>query len=384
MDLLFNKKVDLDDIEKNFEKIEKFRSEVKNIDFINLNFSNTRWFSINSLLSLINVIDYLKEECKYTKIKISLPRNINNENKNESESAKKARDFLRRWKFFEALRFCFGEDSDFFERDQKEYLVEDQTFYLPRKITDESGNLVELFNSRVIEISPLIEKKEDGEKYISQGRINRYIANFAEERIINSLKKGINWGKYLDGSETKVNDVVNYCIREPLENAFDHAEASIGLIAAQKDAKYLIISIIDNGLGIPATIEEIYENLKGQSDEKIIQYAFSPPNKKDVEKVLKGQESKRQNDTKLIEFAYEKGITSKPKTHGGLGLYQLRRFTVGINGFFDVRSRQGFVRFDGRGKKESIMPEQRTNFKGTLITLYLPRKINQDYREGWE
>jgi len=378
MEVIFESIVNAEKLEGKFRELKEAKKNNAINKTVVFNFSQTRWFSASSLLLLIVAIDSIKKEYRDIDIKITLPIEKNEKN---TKAAKKARDFLKRWKFFEALRFCFDRDIDFLGQDQAEYLVEDQIYYLPSRRPDEEGNLVELFGSRVIEISPLIEKMENG-LFISQSKINRYLSYFAEERILNGLDKGIDWGE--EETLAKARGILNYCIKEPLINAFEHADASIGLIAAQLDRKYFIVSIIDNGTGIPTTIKKIYKSLEDELDKDIIQYAFSPPDKTEIVKALKEVEQcKEEKDAKLIEIAHMKGVTSKPKTHGGLGLFQLKRFVIGINGFFDVRSRHGLVRFDGRQDELSIESKQCTDQPGTLITIYLPRMIDPIRPDRW-
>jgi hypothetical protein len=369
MELVFKNILNTEELENILRELEKGKKSFITNGVVKFNFANTRWFSASSLILLIIVFYGLKKENKDLDIKITLPTKKNSEKDNSS--AHKSRDFLKRWKFFDALRFCFGKDTIFFEQDQKEYLVEEQIYYLPTRDFDEFGILKNLYSSQVIEISPFIEKKEN-EFYISQNKINRYLANFSEERILSRLDKVIDWGtkKYFNS-----NNIINFCIKEPLSNAFDHASANIGLATAQLDNKYFIISIIDNGVGIPATVRRVYKQLEEASDEKTIQFAFDPPDKKEIEKALKNlKQDSNEYDAELIKIAHFKGVTSKPKTHGGLGLYQLKEFVFGINGFFEVRSSKAIVRFDGRKNKKSITTKKCTNQLGTLISIYLPYK----------
>lgn len=378
MEVVFGSTVKMENFEGKFGELEEAKKNHTIKKGINFNFSQTRWFSVSSLLLLIVAIDSLKKKYGGINIKITLPTEKEGE---DSKVAKQARDFLKRWKFFEALRFCFGRDTDFLRQDQIEYLVEDQIYYLPTRRADEEGNLVELFGSRVIEISPLLEKKGN-ESFVSQSKINRYLSYFAEERILSGLDKGIDWGE--EETFAKAKGVINYCIKEPLINAFEHADANIGLVAAQLDRKYFIISIIDNGVGIPTTIRKIYKSLEDESDEAIIRRAFSPPDKSEISEALKEVEQwKEKEDAKLIEIAHIKGVTSRPKTHGGLGLFQLKRFVIELKGFFDVRSRHGLVRFDGRQDKLSIEPKQCSDQPGTLISIFLPRKIDPTRPDRW-
>lgn len=380
MEIRFGRRVKLRTIETDLQRLEKIGDEKIVQEGIKFDFSATRWFSAGSLIFLIPLLGFLKK--KRAPIKISLPIAKPGEN---PEGAQKARDFLKRWKFFNALRAYFGTDEDFLEPDQLDYLVEEQKNYLRTKYLDERGNLSELYSTKTIEISHFTEKVEDN-NVVSRRRIERYLSDYAEERILNMLANGIKW-RNKNSNRRMAYDFVKNCVREPLINALDHSKATIGLITAQIDSKYFNISIVDNGLGIPRTTEQVYEYFKktqtrtkkGISDAELIEYAFDLPKEKEIEAILDEIDAKR--DAGLIEFAHLRGITSKPETHKGMGLFLLKDFVGKTGGFFDVRSCRGYVRFkfDANRGMTTTSREKWTFQPGTFISIYLPHKI-----EGWK
>lgn len=362
-------------LENKLREIEEFRKEDKTPKEIKFNFSNTRWFSAGSLIFLIITIDSLLREGINVKLRIPLQKA-----EERPEPAQKARDFLKRWKFFETLKFYFGDDAIFLEKDQLDYLTEEQKYYLRSKYLDEQDNLFELYTHKVIEINHFTEKINGGYS-LSEDQIGFRLSDFAEKRIIDALKIGIKWGQ--KASSEIVEEFVTKCIREPLINALYHAEATIGLVTAQIDNKNFIISIADNGVGIPTTIEPLYAYFKKRlnkqnktiTDAELIEYAFKLPNYKEIQLLLDEIDAER--DAGLIEFAHLKGITSKPETHKGMGLFLLKDFVEKSKGFFDVRSRSGYVRFKYDDKKVKMISirEKWSSQPGTYISIYFPHKI---------
>lgn len=332
------------------------------------NLSKTRWFSVNALLALLTTIDYI--EMRGGGVKIVLPEGDNSESK---KGAKQARDFLKRWNFFEELKYYLGDEKKYFKYEQLDYLTEEQEFYLRSKILDEQGVMSEEYRYNVIEISHFTEKKA-GKQQVSPCVIEKYLSGYStEERIFDALSKGIDW----KGVNVKdmAKEFVTKCIREPMENAMSHAEATMALVGAQTYPEYFSISISDNGVSIPTTIEPVFRALRGDkqlSDQKLIEYAFLLPTKGELNKILSKLE--KVDDATLIQLATEKGVTSKPPVHKGLGLFLLKDFIRKSQGYFTVRSGRGSVMFDYREGKEQCNSRSSILYRGTLITSFLPLK----------
>lgn len=356
--------------------------ELKKIKEIQLDFSNTRWFTAGSLILLIVVINYLRN-VKRLQVKILLPSGKTSE---DQVKAKKARDFLRRWKFFEVSKFYFGDVEQLLETSQYyRYLIdEDPVYYLRPYYQDEEGNLLELYSTSVIEISHFTDKIGN-KSVITFTQIKKRLSDYAQERILDIVAKGINWKE--PNTRALSQEFVIKCIREPLVNAYDHAEASIGLITAQINDKHFIISIADNGAGIPKTIKPVYEyfskKIKGEiSDAELIKYAFNLPDEEEV-KMLLGS-IKKVNDTGLIEFSSLEGVTSAPETHKGMGLPLLKDFVGRARGFMDVHSGTGYVRFGFDPSSNKVLSLKRKTLPfipGTFVSIYLPRKME---RKKWK
>ena len=365
----FGTEFSVKEMEKQFS-LEGPLYEAEGKEFI-FDLSSTRWFYVNALLGLFTTFDCLRK--KGNDVKMVLPCSNGSGNKADAEDAKKARDFLKRWNFFEELRNYFGDERDFFDYTQLDYLTEEQEYYLRSKIPDEWGNMAEIYTSRVIEISHFTEKRGENHR-VSPYQIEKYLSGYStKERILNALNTGVDWKNENDGG--KAGEFVTKCLREVMENAMSHAEASIALVGAQTTPDYFIVSISDNGLGIPGTIKPVFELLGGHgeivSDEKLIEYAFLLPTKEEVKKIF--NEHKDADDSTLIQFATENRITSKPWIHKGLGLFLLKEFVKQTEGFFTVQSKNGSVLFDYRNGKMRSKSKPCVLYPGTLITTYLPR-----------
>lgn len=373
--LILHKKIK--EIQKEIEKIVQEKTNK-----IELDFSNTRYFFSGSLIFLINIIDYLKSH-KNLDVKILLPTGEPGE---EQVKAKKARDFLWRWKFFDTLEHYFSSLEELLGYEQYyRYLInEDPKYYLRSYYEDEKGNLLELYSCNVIEISYFTERIQN-KNTITSIQIQRSLTDYTQERILHIIAKNIKWN--VSNGWQLANQFVTKCIREPLINALDHAsndelKASIGLITAHIDNKYFIISIVDNGLGIPTTIKPVYEYYKskinGESDVKLIEYAFEPPNEEEVKRQFEIVEEK--GDTGLIELSAIRGITSKPTTHKGMGLAYLKEFVGRMKGFVDVHSGYGYVRFQfdpSANRVISVKREILPFMQGTFLSIHLPHKLEK-------
>lgn len=372
------------ELEERFSQLEKIIASPSTTDKkVIFDFGCTRWFSVSGLLTLMVLIKSLIDKEKI--VKIRLPEPIMNQ---KGKDDKMARDFLRRWGFFETLRYYFKNDTPFFDTDQLDYLTEDQEFYLRSKIPDEWGKLAELYTSNVIEISSFAEETA-GKWYISSLNISNYIQKiYAEEknektgtvekRILQALAQGINWHSSEELNTAK--EFIEKCVKEPMENALLHANATMGLIAAHTDKKYFNIATIDNGVGIPYTLGSFLKKIQSygkqfkisyiNEDKKLIEYAFDLPKKEEIITLLKG----KMENHKLIEVAHEPGVTEKPWIHKGMGLFLLKDFVKRARGYFIVRSGKGSVLFDGRDGEIRIKSRNCASLPGTLISIYLPRK----------
>ena len=96
-------------LEKNLLELKKVIDEPFRKDAeVRLDFSNTRWFSVSALLVLLVAVKALVN--KKMNVKIRLPESRLEE---KGKGAKMARDFLKRWGFFDALRYYFEDDKYF-------------------------------------------------------------------------------------------------------------------------------------------------------------------------------------------------------------------------------------------------------------------------------
>lgn len=146
-------------------------------------------------------------------------------------------------------------------------------------------------------------------------------------------------------------NAVGYAIGEIVDNTLRHSQSPIGgYVCAQTypNLNKLEICIIDCGIGI-------IESLKAEND------------------IHKEKLSKFKSDAEFIQFAIEKGVTSKTKQkcgddgHSGEGLFFTSEFIKENNGRMKVISENGMLLIDNQNGVQ--LSETEYHWKGTIVML---------------
>lgn len=184
-----------------------------------------------------------------------------------------------------------------------------------------------------------------------------YISKLSDKIILRALSNRCGWGI----KKTKV-FVDNVC-GEGLRNTVMHARGSYSTIAMKTDKKYLIITLCDNGIGIPETLRESFKisnrknELAEESDVNLIKYFTEP------EMII---------DSDWIKVSLKKGTTSKSGKRAGLGLYYMKSMVLSQGGRLRIRSGGACVDFLANGKSKDH--DEMIESPGTMFRVLIPLK----------
>lgn len=336
VDLNFGSTLKIETLEKQLAilKDEEDRKQPTEVTF---NLSNTTWVDIGALLFSINIMNYLKR--KKTFLKIKLP---------EGGKGKKVRDFLKRWKFFDALEENVGQKETLIPPEQLHYLNEKQKYYLPSTIRDPYSNVEELLSKDLVEIKSFTDITTE-KREVSIEKIKRYIDTLEKTTVTPVLKKCLG-----------LNDVEIFSkniIKEGLLNTLEHPDATISLLAMSKEGPNLVIGICDNGKPVPDTIEGAYFKKfpkEGVSTEKLIDFA-----------TLEGITSIEETDKRYISL----------DTKRGMGLFYLKKDSLRLGGYLQIRAKNALTTFKTTENNEIELKTQNVSqWTGNLIKIFLPLK----------
>jgi len=165
--------------------------------------------------------------------------------------------------------------------------------------------------------------------YASDGpEAHRYVSEIMDE-ILQRRKCG-----------RDVVESLEWATSELIGNVFHHAESPIGMISQVvilEDSKRVVFVIADAGMGIRCSLRERY----------------------------KGEETS--TDARAIEFAIQRGITSK-RENQGWGLFGSTALIRATNGHFRLWSGNSMLTIDG--SYQTYL--QRPFYKGTVVEWILP------------
>lgn len=267
---------------------------------------------------------------------------------------KRVWEFLKRWRFFETLSLCVDEPVNLLKNKQLPYLSIGSR-YEYAKIKDMYGEESILHSAKILEISTFIYGRniESEESLLSP-----YMTRLTDKIIITALGRSCGW----DFNITK--DFVNIVCGEGLRNSVVHAEGSFSTIAMKIDNKNLILTISDNGIGIPNTLRnaffayKINKDMIDKSDSELIIYYTDP------QMII---------DSSWIKLSVKKGTSSKAERRKGLGLYYLKSTVLNRGGELRIRSGKACVDF----KNDKLVENEIDNLidsPGTMIRILVPIK----------
>lgn len=303
--------------------------------------SQSFWHDLGTLLWLIALLHKLKKQGN--DLQLIFPEPVDSK-------SRKIWDFLIRWRFFETLSLCVDDPINLLESHQLRH-IKSKSQYGYSIGKDESGEDTILFSSRILEMSTILQGKEEDEENLLEPYMNR----LTDKIIITALSRRCGWEK-----DDTVKFVKGVC-GEGLRNSILHAMGSYSIVAMRMDNKYLTLTISDNGNGIPETLREAFsthkikEELIDESDVTLIKYFTEP------DMII---------DSQLIKLSVKKGITSKAEQRQGHGLYYLKSLVLDQGGQLRIRSGKACVDF--KNEKESDDHDDMINSPGTMMRILIP------------
>lgn len=280
-----------------------------------LDFSHIKVWDISALLWLVVALHHYRQHGM--PFLLRLPAGDPSMSPSDVDAFNKSADFLRRWRFDDALRnltpepatLLVPEQHDFFSNGQPRHFYRDQT------VLDGSGVLQSLLSRRLVHIRNLADPAQMGQSAISDNLITNCIADFQSARIGDILRVQC-------GIEKRYADLfADHLLTEALQNVREHPNATIGMIAISIMGRTneLVLSVVDNGTSIPHTIYLTYRRSNGIADER-------PYNREHLE---------MEEIARITDYATKAGVTSKSgaeteKPDVGMGLAYIREDTIKV------------------------------------------------------
>lgn len=246
------------------EEIEPIFNNSNNTVIV-LDFSSVFYWDLSALLWLLVALDYyLTEnvnEQKGNTFKLILPEPSDNtipieEMEEDDQNRLKSIDYLRRWKFFNALRNITQNPEEFFLEGQEELINCDPQYFFKKDTRNIDGLYKELISINLLEISNLVNlslKKE--KRTISKNEILRCLEEYIDKAICPIISNRCGIKKEI------ANMFVTHLLYESLINSLQHPNANMGMFSISKiSTNKLLLTIVDNGEPIPETIYKHFRN----------------------------------------------------------------------------------------------------------------------------
>lgn len=336
---------------------------------VGINLGAARWFDIGALLFLVAALGQLKRARK--KLALRLPEASMDDIR--PDNAQRARDFLKRWGTEEALHEAVGDLQAVLPPEQHGYFEPPLQHYRP-SVSEAHGVREELLSNSLIEITHMTRGRI-GEKTVSQDAIADYIQRLALEYRFKRAFRGVS-----GFDEDQYNDFVQTIIREALINTHEHPDASISMIAMalqeQHDKRELVVAIADNGLTIPATIEE-HAGREPQpfSRPMAVEFRFDPEFLRLGGGRIEAYKRRFEEDTRLALYAMSPGATSRrgdPTATRGFGLTYVLESVLSLGGEITVRTGAASLRFRNADEGIHCSSSAVSFWDGNLIVVKFP------------
>jgi hypothetical protein len=280
--------------------------------------------------------------------------------------SRKARDFLKKWRFDRALKYAFNDDlTNLLVDDQLVYFQPPLEYYTDARLFEEYGDLSVLKSHNLLEILPLTEITESGNSRVSKARINEVADSLSLKSVIPIIQSAVGANSVWSSKFGRT------LVYQALLNAFEHPEATVAFLAIAKKPNpegrgaRLVIAVVDNGVTISDTIHDAFINDTRVDESKKLS-SESP-------------ESQYQIHSNKIVYATWESTSRKPINHPdperGMGLYYLKTMTTEVKGETIIRCRNASVRFKGSESPGKIISEPRKVQhleKGNLIRISIP------------
>jgi len=274
-----------------------------------LDFSRVRVWDVAALLWLVICFNHYKEHG--LRFRLRLPEAEGDMSDGEADACLRSGDFLRRWRFDDALRnicdpqfLLIPEQADYFQGGERK-------FYKPRQVLDPRGVLQSLLSEGLTEIMNLSDLDSLGaNKRVLPVMIDGCVARFQQADVGGIIQEHC-------GVDRRTADFfADHLLKESLLNTLEHPDASIGLmgVSVMGASPELILAVADNGRSIQSTILDHY-NEQNSTSFTIEQLGQLP--------------DEARGD--ILDYATWPLVSRKPKIHGkqvGMGLTYIKRDVV--------------------------------------------------------
>jgi hypothetical protein len=244
--------------------------ESKNNCQVVLDFSDVIYWDVSALLWMVVALHHFRQrssnESKNLDFKLRLPQPESDASPIDQMSARdrnslRSADYLRRWRFVEALRNLAEDPDELLVSSQKRYFNIEPKHYYPRTVAGPSGLMEQLVSLRLVEIRNLVDfsvapESRQIKRELVEARLREFIDHFVAPILSNQC------GIDMDVA----NMFVTHLLWEGLSNAFQHPNARIGMFSISRiGPDKLVLAIADNGESICKTIYEHYRRTQGSA-----------------------------------------------------------------------------------------------------------------------
>lgn len=226
---------------------------------ITLDFSDVLYWDISSLLWLIVALDYYQNNAvgssRIQRIRLKLPQPPSPDivpNDSKGASLLKSLDFLRRWRFIDALKNVCDDPNELLVEEQKGCLDGEPRYFYKKGDRELSGLIQELISVNLVDIRNLADFRSRRQERKIESEIVRYsLVEFIDKAVCPIL------ANYCGIELDIANMFVTHLLYEGLANALQHPKATIGMFSLSRTGKdTLVLAIADNGEPIQKTIYE--------------------------------------------------------------------------------------------------------------------------------
>lgn len=325
-----------------------------------LDFSLVKIWDIAALLWLVVALQHYRQRQGMPfllKLPEGDPKGINTNG--ESTAFDRSADYLRRWRFDNALSNLSTDPSSLLVANQREFFAngEPRRFYLERAVTDEGGVLQSLISRRLVHIRNLSNTEYAGSPQVSIERITECIAAFQSARIGDILFAQC-------GVPKRDADLfADHLVTEALQNVREHPDATIGMIAISimGRSRELILTVADNGKSIPHTI---YRSYRDNCDKGC------PPD-------YRREETPLETRAAIANYATKPGVSRKTLADAGdrvgMGLTYIKEDTVGtFGGKLRILTDGALLTFDSEHLTVPLQEAWEHPWQGNLLRISIP------------
>lgn len=284
------------------------------------------------------------------------------------DKQRRARDFLKKWNFEQALYTALKSDiANILDPNQYNYFDEPPIYYTDSEIAEEYGPLKILKSRNLLEIVPLTKLQEDGNEVVSKEKINEIADGLALRSVVPIIQSAIGceseWAK-------RFGSVLVY---QALLNTFEHPDANMVFITMAKKPNSraagggrLVIAVADNGKTISHTIADAYEK-DYRTKNKLRESTTDTENRYKL------------HSNRIIYATWERTSRKPPESNPnrGMGLYYLKNLATEVGGEVIIRCENASVKF-----RPSVVTKQRTDSpspkhvpqlsRGNIIRISIP------------